>query len=131
MLNPLQLLAQTEIQEFIRQHENDDEQQLVLRHREILGVPSAKIAEQIIGRRKSKIKIPEYYNAPGIIYPPGINLEQSSSSATGALKSELLRLHSAHENVVIDLTGGFGIDSYFLSKAFGQVHYVETNELLL
>ena len=130
MLNPLQL-AQTEIQDFVRQHENDDEQQLVLRHREILGVPSARIAEQINGRRKSKIKIPEYYNASGIIYPPGINLEQSSSSATGLLKSELLRQHSSHQNGLIDLTGGFGIDSYFMSQVFKQVHYIEPNEALL
>lgn len=130
MLNPLPL-AQAEIQEFIRQHETDDEQQLVLRHREILGIPSARIAEQITGRRKSKLKIPEYYNASGIIYPPGVNLEQSSSSATASLKSQLLRLHSPHQDTLIDLTGGFGIDSYFFSQVFKQVHYIEPNESLL
>ncbi len=48
----------------------------------------------------------------------GINLEQSSSSATGLLKSELLRQHSHQQNVLIDLTGGFGIDSYFMSSGF-------------
>jgi hypothetical protein len=124
-------LASPEIQNFIRQHEHDDEKQLVLRHREILGVPVAKIAEQIIGRRKAKVKIPEYYNASGIIFPPGVNLEQSSSGYTAELKSRLLQQVAPAQKTLVDLTGGFGIDSFYFSKAFAQVEYVEPNGVLL
>lgn len=130
MLNPLQL-AQAEVQTYIRQHENDDEKQLVLKHREILGLPSSSIAEQIIGRRKARTKIPTYYNTAGIIYPPGVNLEQSSSEETATLKGKLLLHHTRHQNVLVDLTGGFGVDSYFLSKVFKRVRYIDKNGALM
>jgi predicted O-methyltransferase YrrM len=124
-------LASSEIQNYLRQHEHDDERQLVLRQREILGVPAAQIAEQLAGRRKARIKVPEYYHAQGIIYPPGINFEQASSGQTAKLKSTLLRQSIPSQKSLVDLTGGFGIDSYYLSKVFQEVIYVEPNESLL
>jgi 16S rRNA G966 N2-methylase RsmD len=32
--------------------------------------------------------------------------------------------------VLVDLTGGYGVDTYFMSEHFAQVHYVEQNEEL-
>lgn len=96
------------------------------------------IAEQISGRRKAKEKIPTYYEAQDIIYPPGKNLEQTSSELTAKFKSSLvLRFQesifksSASNRVGVDLTGGFGIDTCFLSKMFSTFCYVEPNLNLL
>lgn len=122
----LNLLLREEVQEFIRIHEQDDTNQLVLSHRELFGLPSSLVADQIIGRRKAKSKLPEYYEATGIIYPPGINLEQSSSTATAKFKANICQGLRA-----LDLTGGMGIDTLFLSRQFQHITYVEPSEKLL
>lgn len=122
-------LIKRDVQDFIRQHENDDERALVLKHKTILGLPAALLAEQISARRKAKTKVPLYYNTQSILYPPGLNLEQSSSEKTAAFKSEILS-SLPHHKTLADVTGGFGIDSYFLSKIFQEVNHVEPNASL-
>jgi hypothetical protein len=84
-------LLRKDVQDFIHAHEQDDEKKLILQHKTILGVPSSRIAAQITGRRKSKTKIPLYYNTEGIVYPSGVNLEQSSSVRTALLKAHIVK----------------------------------------
>lgn len=120
-------LKKEEIQEYIFKHEADDEKSLVLKSKEILGVSSSLIAQQIAGRRKAKYKLPLWHRTKGIIYPPSINLEQSSSEVTAQYKSTLVQKGETGA----DLTGGFGIDSFFLSKQFDQFYYVEPDPDLL
>jgi hypothetical protein len=125
----MNLLIQPQVQEFIFNHEKDDEKALVLKHKTILGLPASAIAEQIGARKKAKLKLPLYYNTAGIIYPPGLNLEQSSSEKTAQFKSEILSSLPKH-NSIVDLTGGFGIDTFFFSQIFQNVFHVEPNETL-
>lgn len=126
MVKFISLLSQPEIQQFIIDNEQSDVQKLVLRHNEILGVPSSWIAQQILGRRKAKQKLPKWYDTPGIIYPPSVNMEQCSSEVTAKYKQSLVGRHHA-----ADLTGGFGVDTFFLSKKFYLTEYVEPDESLL
>jgi hypothetical protein len=133
----LENLLLPEVQKFINDHEHDDERELVLKHKEILGVPSPVIAAQIAGRRKAKEKLPRYYQTPGIIFPPAVNLEQSSSEQTARFKSTIIpeALPAPNSEIVqdgtsgygigVDLTSGLGVDTYFLSKVFTQMDYVE------
>src|SRR6478609_8975205 len=125
--NQLFHIANSEIQEYIFLHENEDEKKLVLAHKEIFGVPSSLIANQIQGRKKAKHKIDLWYKTKGIVYPPSLNLEQSSSGATAKFKSGLI----TKGMVGADLTGGFGIDTFYLSQKFDKCYYVEPNESLL
>jgi hypothetical protein len=118
------------VREFIRAHEHDDERQLVLKHKEIAGVPAARVAEQIAARRKAKDKLPGYYQTEGIVYPPGVNLEQSSSEQTARYKQYILRREGVPLNTAADLTEGFGIDTFFISQVFQHVHAIEPNESL-
>jgi 16S rRNA G966 N2-methylase RsmD len=124
-------LLSEKVQQFIRQHANDDERELVLRYKEVDGVPLARIAEQIAGRRKAKDKLPSFYNTPAILYPPGINLEQSSSEQTAIFKTKVIAEESIGKETAVDLTGGFGVDVYFLSRIFTKVEYIEPDQLLL
>jgi 16S rRNA G966 N2-methylase RsmD len=127
----LQELLSPEIQRFIREHEHDDERALVLKQKTILNVPSSLIAEQIAGRRKAKEKLPLFYRTENIIYPPGINLEQSSSEQTANFKAQILSSLSETQNSsAVDLTGGFGVDTFFLSRVFTLVDHVESNAML-
>jgi len=80
------------------------------------------ILAQINGIQKAKKKLPEFYNTPGIVYPSKLSMEQCSSEKTGIYKSQLVRGES-----LIDLTGGFGIDSFYFSKTFKQLTHVEQN----
>jgi hypothetical protein len=139
----LQDLLSSEVQKFIRDHENDDERKLVLKQKEISGIATGRIAEQIAARRKAKEKLPTFYNTIDIIYPPTANLEQSSSEQTAKFKSDIIAsfLHVPHmgdrpkprfrQGVGADLTAGFGIDTYFLSNNFSDFDYVEPNTNLL
>lgn len=127
----IDLILKQEIQEFIRSHEQDDVHKLLLKKKTVLGVPTKQIAQQIIGIRKAQSKLPLWYNAEGIIYPPAINLEQSSSEATAQFKLRLLEGLFQTSPVIADLTGGFGIDTYFLSQYAKEVHYVEPDQNLL
>lgn len=125
-------LLQPELQLFILKHDEDDENKLLLKHKSILGVPAALVVDQIVGKRKTKLKLPTWYATPNILYPPSINLEQCSSEATASYKVEILKQGIATGfNRAMDLTGGFGVDSYSLSSIFKAVDYVEPDENLL
>lgn len=119
------------VQEFINRHASEDIHALLLKHKHVDGVPMSRIADQIRGKKKSREKIPVLYQTPGIIYPPSTNLEQSSSEETALFKIHLVRTNIKERSVCADLTGGFGVDSYFLSTIFNEILYVEPNGDLL
>jgi hypothetical protein len=127
-------LLQPHVQRFILDHANDDENALVLKHNVTLGVPTAWIAEQIAGRRKAEKKLPTFHTTPGILYPQRVALEQASSERTAQFKVALLKatigLHTDSLKGA-DLSGGMGIDSFFLSKMCASFDYVEPEPVLL
>ncbi|MDQ3192668.1 MAG: class I SAM-dependent methyltransferase [Bacteroidota bacterium] len=89
--------------------------------------PFAKeILNQVQGRQKAKKKIPLWANTEGIIFPVGLSIEQSSSEATAKHKASLIS-----GKKLIDLSSGFGIDSFYFSKVFKEIVLVEPNEELL
>ena len=76
--------------------------------------------DQLTSQRKAKKKLPVWHRTPGIVYPPPLSLEQSSSEETARYKKGLIR-----GEVLVDLTGGMGIDCSTLAGQFKEVHYVE------
>jgi hypothetical protein len=123
-------LTQPAIQEFVRTNENLDENNLLLAHRDVLGIPTSILVTQLIGRRKTKYKLPAWYTTSNILYPPATNLAQSSSEATGKFKSAILQLLLTDFERMVDLTGGFGVDSYYLGSHFKEVVWVDPYEEL-
>lgn len=120
------------IQRYIREHEKYDVRNLVLKHKAILGIPAAHVFEQISSRKKAKEKLPLFYDTDGIIFPPSGNFEQSSSQATASYKSEIVRkILGEKKSSVADLTGGFGVDAFFLSRVVQMLHFVEPTSFLL
>lgn len=125
-------IASEVVQQYIFDHEHEDERKLALNKKEILGVSPSVLAEQIRGRKKAKEKLPSYYRTRGIVYPPGINLEQCSSEQTAAFKASVVQKHLGTTLIsCADLTGGFGVDSFAFSKICKAVHTVDPNESLL
>jgi hypothetical protein len=124
----LLLISTPEVQEYLSANESIDEKKLLLAKKEILGIPSSEMANQLIGRRKAKQKFPSWYQTTSIVYPPSANLEQSSSEATAKFKAELIRSVLVHSSLLVDLTGGFGVDTFFLGKFFSEAIHIEPNE---
>ena len=126
-------LLSPDVQAFIHQHENDDVKQLVLKHKLVHGIPSNTIADQISGRRKAKEKLPALYHAKDVVYPRGVNVEQCSSQQTAEYKASIFsqKNNELKNKHLVDLTGGFGVDSFFFSRVFKSVQYVEPDESLL
>lgn len=122
-----------ELISFILEHEHDDLTKLLLKQKEIAGFAPSFVADQINGRRRAKDKLPLWYANPSIVYPPQQNLEQCSSEITAKFKSDFIKKENskARFNSIADLTGGFGVDSFILSKLFSNVIFVEPDPMLL
>ncbi|MEJ2005966.1 MAG: hypothetical protein P8X57_13625, partial [Cyclobacteriaceae bacterium] len=118
-------LSRDEVRDFLERHREDDSHQLSLKYREMEGIPFPVIANQLRARQKAKDKLPEWYNSPCVIYPPLLNLEQASSELTAKYKSGIFK-----GDHLADLTGGTGIDTYYLSAGFRQSTYVEKEPFL-
>lgn len=111
--------------EFINKHLNDDIHTLSLRYKNDRTIDLELALRQIVGKNKAKYKIPSFYLNDEILYPAQLSLEQSSSESTAKYKSTLC------EGVkLVDLTGGFGIDCYYISKNFKEAVYVERQIVL-
>lgn len=88
-------------------------------------LPIKKLAQQLNGLQRAKKKLPTWFQEPAILYPPNLNLEQSSSEATALYKAQWV---SGRQSV--DLTGGFGVDSYYLAQRTQAHVYLEQNPVL-
>src|SRR4051812_22653716 len=109
--------------DFLRLHENDDVRELALSQRDVLGVPAKYVAQQVGGRQKIKNKLPSWWRQLDVLYPPTLNLEQSSSEITARFKRDLLREKLKKKEKGADLTGGFGVDACFLSECVDHLDY--------
>ena len=112
-------------QEFIQQHINDDVLQLGLQRTKYPDVDYPLAIRQISGRQKFKKKVPQFYDHPEILFPIQLSVEQASSEITAKYKSELVS-----GGIFVDLTGGFGVDFFFLSNKFENGIYVERDNQL-
>ncbi len=113
-------LLRSDSRKFIEDHQYSDPVQLLLKKSPIADVTMAELVSQIKGRKIITKKIPEWVKYHELVFPAPISLEQSSSQATAVYKS--LPYSGSH---LVDLTGGLGVDSYFLGKNFKSVTYVE------
>ena len=111
-----------EVQKFIIEHLSGDLSKLILKGSPFPDVSSQELGVQISGKNKAKSKLPVWFNNQNILYPPNLNLEQTSSEKTAKYKASLIS-----GDKIVDLTGGFGIDSYFFAEKFRQLTYCELN----
>ncbi|ROI14283.1 class I SAM-dependent methyltransferase [Epilithonimonas hominis] len=118
-------LISSDIQNYINQNLNSDVTKLLLKKSPFPDVSMQEIVQQIKGRKTAEKKFP-FLTKEGIIFPPNLNLEQASSQSTAEYKAQNLTGKS-----FLDLTCGFGIDAYFLSKNFDEVTLIEQNPELI
>lgn len=114
---------------FIEQHILDNVHELALK-----SAPqkvNLSLAVQLIGARQAlKKKVPLWANNPQLLFPKHLSLEQASSQSTAEYKAQWIQQNIQTTQTLIDLTGGLGIDCYFMGQHFQTVHYCEQQEEL-
>ena len=111
---------------FIRRHAQDDVRRLALQGSKHPEVDMPMALQQIAGRQTARRKLPVWAATEGIIYPPHLNMEQCSSEQTARYKAQI----AGRGKRMADLTGGFGVDFYWMSQGFEERCYVEQDEAL-
>jgi hypothetical protein len=118
------LVLNIEVQEFIKNY-SEDVSKLAFTGSQFANVSVGELIQQIESRRKIGKKLPTWYNHSSIYYPPKLYLEQSSSEITAKYKASLIE-----GALLADITGGFGVDSFYFSEKFKKVDYFENNASL-
>lgn len=114
------------VQDFLKSNFHKNPQDIALRKSPFATVSSSELATQLESRRKAEKKLPLWFQAPGIYYPPTLSIEQASSEDTAVYKANLIEENTS----LLDLTGGIGVDSYFFSKKAVKVVHCELNQEL-
>lgn len=118
-------ILNTEVQNFINANLNEDISKLLLNGISFSEIETKDIIKQIEAKKRSKKKLPTWFNSKNIYFPNKLNIEQTSSEVTANYKANLVS-----GNSLIDLTGGFGVDAYYFSKRIKNVIHCEINKSL-
>ncbi len=103
----------------------DDLNRLLLNASKYPTIDVVWAVSQIEARRRMQTKLPSWCAEKQLRFPVRLSLEQCSSERTALYKSEL-----CSGNTLADLTGGFGVDCFYMGQAFRKVFYVEHNAKL-
>jgi len=95
------------------------------------GISRQELMQQVEGYRKTTEKLPTWAGQPDLLFPIKLSLEQCSSEATARYKAEIIMNHlESQPKEIADLTGGFGVDAYYLAQSGARVHHFELDESL-
>lgn len=108
--------------QFIQEHQQEEAATIMLQAKRYAHLPVQELVQQIQARQKAAQKLPTWVQHPEVVFPVAVSVEQSSSETAAQYKASLVS-----GALLVDLTGGFGVDSYCFSRHFSQVVHVEQN----
>ena len=123
----------SDLSTLVIKHLHDDVQQLALQRNRFPHLSDADFRfflQQIEGRQRTRDKLPTLAQKADWWYPIRLSCEQCSSEATACYKTHIVQSFYSQPSTfdtLIDLTGGYGIDTFFMAQHAEQVHYVERN----
>ncbi|MBO5618978.1 MAG: hypothetical protein J5902_03230 [Paludibacteraceae bacterium] len=95
------------------------------------------LLQQHEGRLRTADKLPAFASMEDWWYPVRLSCEQCSSELTARYKTQILQsegrsnsetvIQQSGQPAMADLTGGYGVDTFFLSELFAHTDYVEQN----
>ena len=129
--------------DFINAHLNDDVNKLAL-SKFPDDIDKQFVIRQIQARQLLKKKLPSWSENDELLFPKRLSLEQCSSELTAKYKRTISRNDEeaqcnisenqcrsvGEKRTLIDLTGGMGVDTSFLSDNFDETIYIEAQEEL-
>ncbi len=111
-------------EQYIHEHRTDDVRKLALAsHPKDVDIQYA--LTQISGWQAAKSKLPLWADTNGIIYPRHLSLEQCTSQYIAQYKASVVEKLIGKDFKMADITGGMGVDCFFLSRNASQVYYNE------
>lgn len=108
---PVEQVDSPAVFEYLEKNLNADPATFALQ-KHPFSIPVQELARQLSGLKTARKKFPDLLYGPGLRYPQGLNLEQTSSQQTAMYKAGLV-----NAGKVLDLTGGLGVDSIAFAKA--------------
>lgn len=115
----------TLLQQFIQDNYQKNLAQLAFKKKLVEGYDNRFVLNQLYGKQKAKHKLPYLFQNNQVLYPAKVSVEQSSSEKTAIWKANLVS-----GETLLDMTGGFGVDTYHFAKPIQQVTYLEKNREL-
>ncbi|NNC69201.1 MAG: class I SAM-dependent methyltransferase, partial [Flavobacteriaceae bacterium] len=115
-------LLHKDVQSYIINNLKADISKLLFKGSPFKDISIQELVIQIDAKNRCEYKLPTWFRTPNIYYPNKLSIEQTSSEQTALYKSNLIS-----GSLLIDLTGGFGVDSFYFSKQFKQVIHCEHN----
>lgn len=117
-------MANNLTEQFIREHLTADVRTLALSaHPD--GVDMQYALTQISGWQAARSKVPLWAATEGIVYPRHLSLEQCTSQYIAQYKASFIEGLLGSGFRMADITGGMGVDCFFLSRNASQVYYNE------
>jgi len=117
-------MANNQTEQFICNHLTADVHTLALSaHPD--GVDMQYALTQISGWQAARIKVPLWAATDGIVYPKHLSLEQCTSQYIAQYKAGLVENLLGKGLRMADITGGMGVDCFFISQSASRVYYNE------
>ncbi len=117
-------MANNLTEQFIHDHLTADVRTLALStHPE--GVDMQHALTQISGWQAARVKVPLWAATDGIVYPKHLSLEQCTSQYIAQYKASAIERLIGSAFKMADITGGLGVDCYFISQHAAQAYYNE------
>ena len=117
-------MANNLTEQFIREHLTADVRTLALSARPD-GVDMQYALTQISGWQAARLKVPLWAATEGIVYPRHLSLEQCTSQYIAQYKASFIENRLGSGFKMADITGGMGVDCFFISRSASQVYYNE------
>lgn len=117
-------MANNLTEQFIREHLTADVRTLALSaHPD--GVDMQYSLTQISGWQAARVKVPLWADTEGIVYPKHLSLEQCTSQYIAQYKASFVEGLLGSGFSMADITGGMGVDCFFISAGAAKVYYNE------
>ncbi len=120
------MILSPELRDFIQSHLEDDTAELLFAAKRYPGIDVPFAVEQIEARKKLKAKLPEWYANADLVMGGRVPAEQCSSEQTARYKQSII----AGSESLCDMTGGMGVDFYYMSDGMKLAIYTERQKAL-
>ncbi len=120
---PKSLAPSEEERQLIKENRGKNPHDIALRLRKSDVVRPSFVAEQVDGWNRLSVKVPSWAEQDGLYFPFAVSLQQCSSESVARWRAQLVEGDS-----LLDLTGGLGVDCYFMGRECKSVTYVDADE---
>lgn len=116
------MLWNEQLRAFVTQHLSDNLDRLLLSAHRYPGIDMPYAVDQIEARRRLRTKLPEWFALDNIVMGGRVPAEQCSSEQTARYKRSVV---PDGARSICDLTGGMGVDLWYMSEGLERAVYTE------